>query len=83
MYSSSVSLMSSLDGGVWLTPHAGHFTPGEDTGPIYRKLGRTRARCERVQKILPSTGFDTRTVDPAASHCLAVQIVTCLMELYC
>jgi len=71
-YSSSLSLTSALDGGVWLTPRPGDFIPGKDTAPIYTKLGRTKARFGRVQKILPSTGFDTRTVHPAASHCLAV-----------
>jgi len=82
MYGSSLSLTSALDGGVWLIPRPGDFTPGKDMGPTYRKLGRTKARCGRVQKILSSTGFDPRTVHPAASHCLAAEIGTCLMELY-
>lgn len=72
MYRSSLSLTSALDGGVWLKPRPGDFTPGKDTGPIYRKLGRSNARCGRVQKISPSAVFDTRNVHPVESHCLAV-----------
>ena len=31
-YSSTISLTSALDGGGWLTPRAGHFTPGKEPG---------------------------------------------------
>ena len=33
-YSSTLSLTSALDGGGWLTPPPGRFTPGNDPVPI-------------------------------------------------
>jgi hypothetical protein len=58
---------------VLLTPRFGEFILGKDTVPIERKkLGRTKVRCGRVQKISPSTGFDHRTVHSVASRCLTV-----------
>jgi hypothetical protein len=37
-YSSTLSLTSALDGGGWLSPHLGRFTPGNDlrwvSGPV-------------------------------------------------
>ena len=39
-YSSTFALTSALDGGGWLTPSPGRFTPGKETWyPLYRKLG--------------------------------------------
>jgi hypothetical protein len=38
-HDSSLFLMSALDGGGWLTPHLGHFTPGKETKySFYRSL---------------------------------------------
>jgi hypothetical protein len=34
MYSSALSLTSSLDGGEWSTPRSGRFTPGKIPVPI-------------------------------------------------
>jgi hypothetical protein len=33
-YSSTLSLTSALDGGVWSTPRPGRFTPGKDPLPV-------------------------------------------------
>ena len=42
---SSVSLTSALDGGWWLTPRPGRFTPGKGTGyPLYRGLDEPQGR---------------------------------------
>jgi hypothetical protein len=38
-YSSTLSLTSALDGGRWLTPHPGHFTPRKDPVPIVQEAG--------------------------------------------
>jgi hypothetical protein len=44
------------------------LTPGMTRYPFYRKLGRPQARSGRVLKISPPPGFDTRIVQPVASH---------------
>jgi hypothetical protein len=36
--------------------------------PLYRRLGGPQARSGRVQKILPSPGFNPQTVQPIASR---------------
>ena len=36
--------------------------------PLYRRLGGPQRRSGRVQKLLPSLGFDPRTVKPVASR---------------
>ena len=49
---SALSLTSALDGGEWLTPRPGRFTPGQETWyPLYRRLGGPQGRCGRVRKI--------------------------------
>ena len=47
-YSSfTLSLTSEPDGGGWLTPRLGRFTPGKETRyPLYRRLGGPRARVD-------------------------------------
>jgi hypothetical protein len=68
-YNSTLSLTSSLDGGVWSTPRPGRFTPGKETRyPLYRRLGRPQGRSGRVRKISPQTRFDPRTVQSVASR---------------
>ena len=70
MYSSTLSLTLALDGGGWLTPYPGHFTPGKETRyPLYRRLGGPHGRSGRVGKISPPPGFDPRTVHPVGSRC--------------
>jgi hypothetical protein len=47
----------------------GRLTPVKETRhPSYRRLGRTRGRSRRVQKITHLPGFDLRTVQPVASR---------------
>ena len=65
-YNSTLSLTSSLDVGGWLTPRPGRFTPGMTRYPLYRRLGGRQCRSGRVRKISPSSGFNPRTVQPAA-----------------
>ena len=38
-YSSTLSLTSALDGGGWITPRSGRFTPGKDMVPIVQEAG--------------------------------------------
>ena len=39
MYSSTLSLTSTLDWGEWSTPRPGRFTPGKDPVPIVQEAG--------------------------------------------
>ena len=39
MYSSTLPLISALDGGGWSMPSPGRFTPGKDTVPIVQEAG--------------------------------------------
>ena len=67
-YSSTLSLTSALDGGLWLTPRPSRFTPGKETRyPFCMRLGGPQGRSGRVRKISPPLGFDPRTVQPVAS----------------
>ena len=51
-YRSTLSLTSALDGGEWLTPHLGRFTPGKGTRyPLHRMLGGPQGRSGLVRKI--------------------------------
>ena len=43
------------------------FYPGKTRYPLYRRLGGPQGRSGPVRKISPPTGFDPRTVQPAAS----------------
>ena len=56
-YRSIFSLTSVLDGGGWLTPRPGRFTPGKGTWyPLYRRLDWPQGRSGQVRKILPPSG---------------------------
>jgi hypothetical protein len=46
----------------------GHFTPGNDPVPIYRRLARPQGRAGRVRNISPPPAFDPRTVQFVASR---------------
>jgi hypothetical protein len=46
-YSSTLSLISALDGGGWLVPRLGRFMPS------YRRLGGPQSRYREVRKISP------------------------------
>ena len=51
-------LTLALDGGGWLIPRPGRFTPGKETRyPLYRRLGGPQFRSGRVRKISPPTGI--------------------------
>jgi len=58
--SSTLSLTSALDGGVWSTPRPGRFTnppPGKIRHPLYRRLGGHQSQYGQVRKISPPTGI--------------------------
>ena len=38
------------------------------SAPLYRRMGAPQSRTERVQKMSPSSGFDSQTVQPVASR---------------
>jgi hypothetical protein len=56
--SSTLSLTSALDAGLWSTPRLGRFTPGKETRyPLCRRLGGSQGRSGRVRKISPPTAI--------------------------
>ena len=62
-YSSTLSLISALDGSRWSTPCPGRFIPGKETRyPLHRRLGGLRAGLKGSGK--------SRTVQPVASRCV-------------
>jgi hypothetical protein len=68
-YSSTLSLISTLDGGEWLTPCPVRFTPWKERRyPLYKRLGRPQGRSRRVRKISPAPEFDPWILQPVASH---------------
>ena len=50
-YSSTLSLTSAIDVGVWSTLRPGRFTPGKNRYPLYRRLGVPQGRSGRVLEI--------------------------------
>ena len=70
-YRSTFSLTSALDRNGWLTSLPGRFTCRNETRcPFYRRLGGPQGRSGRVRKISSPQGFDPRTVQPTAIHCI-------------
>jgi hypothetical protein len=66
--SSILSSNSALDGGGWLTPRTGRFTPRKESRyPMYKRLGGPWRRSGRVRKTVAPPGFDPRTVQSVAS----------------
>jgi len=58
MYSSTLSLTSTLGEGGWLTPRPDHFTPGKETRyTLYRRLGGPQGRSGWFGKSRPSIGI--------------------------
>ena len=56
-YSSTLSLISVVDGNGWSTPRPDRCTPRKEAWyPLYRRLGGSQSRYERAQKISPPTG---------------------------
>jgi len=67
-YGCTVFVTTALDG-VGGPHHASAALPPEMTRyPLYRMLGGLQGRSGREEKISPSQGFDTRTVQPVASR---------------
>ena len=64
-YSSTLSLTSDLDGGGWLKPRSGRFTPGKETK---YSLYRAPEPVWTVRKILPPPEFDPLSVKLVANH---------------
>jgi len=71
MYNSTLSLTSALNGGGWLRPRPGQFTPRERPG-IHRTGGWVgpKAGLEGCGKSRHTPEFDPRTVQPVASRCV-------------
>jgi hypothetical protein len=66
-YSSTLSLISALDGYGCSRLRLGRFTPGKETrNPLYRRLVGPQAWFEQMWKISTPPGFDARTVQPVA-----------------
>ena len=60
-YSSTLSLTSELDGGGWLTPRHGRFTPRNDPVPIVYDVGWAPGPIWTVTEDLAPAEFDPRT----------------------
>ena len=71
VYSFSVCLTSAVDGGGWSTPRPGRFGPGKETRyPLYKEAKWTPGLVwTGAKNLVPSPGFDPRTVQPVASRC--------------
>jgi len=48
---------------------AAALPPGKTRYQLHRRLGGPQGWSGRVRNISPSTGFDSRTVQPVASRC--------------
>jgi hypothetical protein len=69
-YSSTLSLTSMLDGGGWLTPRPGRFTPGEENRyQLHGRFGGPKGQYGQMRKISPPPAFDPRIALPVASRC--------------
>ena len=69
MYSSTLPSTSALDGGGWLTPRPGRFTPGKDPVPIVQEAGWAPGPVWTGVENLATTGI--RSADrPARSESL-------------
>jgi hypothetical protein len=67
LYSCTLCLALTLDGGGWSTPRPGRFTPGKETRyPLYRRLGGPQVRTDRIRTISPPPppGFDAGPSSP-------------------
>ena len=69
MYSSILFLTSALQRGEGSVSRRGRtLPPGKTRYPFYRRLCGPQGRSGQVQKISPSQGFDSRTVQPVGSR---------------
>jgi hypothetical protein len=68
--SSTLSLTSALDGGGWLTTRPCGFASRKETQyQLHRRLGGPQERFGSLRQMLPSPGFNSRTVQLVASRC--------------
>jgi hypothetical protein len=75
--SSTFSLISALDGVVWLMPLPCYFTSRKETRyPLYRMLDGPRGQSGRMRETSPSPGFDRWTVQPLGSRYTGYAIPT-------
>jgi len=77
MYSSTLFLISALEGGEGSTSRPGRtLPPGKSRYPFYRRLSGPQDRSGQVRKISLPPGFDPRTVQPVGSrwNCFNKQI---------
>ena len=62
-------MTTALEGGEGSASRPGRsLPPGKTRYPLYRRLGGPQGRSGQVRKISPPPGFDSRTVQPVASH---------------
>ena len=62
-------VISALDGGGWLTPRPGRFTPEMTCNPLYRRLDWPQGRFGRVLANIDPSGFRS-PYHPARSESL-------------
>jgi hypothetical protein len=68
-YSSTVPLTWALDGGGWSMPRPGCFSLGKKTWhPLRRRKGGPQDQSGWVQKMSPTLGFDSWTVQPVQHY---------------
>jgi hypothetical protein len=68
MYSSTLPSTSALDVGGWSTLRPGRINPRKDPVFIVKKAGWAPGPVWRGAEYLDPPGFDSRTVQPVASH---------------
>ena len=68
MYSSTVSLTSTLDEVVGQRHAPADLSPEETRYPLYKRRSEPQGRSAWVRIISPTLGFDTRTAHPVASR---------------
>lgn len=66
----SLSFKAALDGGGWLTPGPGRFTPSTETPiPILQDAGWDSGSVWTGRANVHSPGYASRTVQPVSSRC--------------
>jgi len=68
MYSSTISLTSTLDEVVGQRHAPADLSTEETRYPLYKRRSGPQGRSAWLRIILPTTGFDPRTAHPVASR---------------
>jgi len=69
--------MKAVHGGGWSMPLPGCFTPGKEMRyPLYGRLKGPQSQFGWVQKIMPTLGFDPRTVQLVENCCTNYTVLT-------